>query len=84
MIMMETPPRRASRKLASRTSSPASVLEGVRDFTIKARGQSALAASSAPPFPGDEVQRAVGAAMAGYVERAKQIAALQEDPTPTP
>jgi multidrug efflux pump subunit AcrA (membrane-fusion protein) len=53
----------------------ASVLEGVREFTIKARDQVAIAASSAPPFPGDQVLQAIEAAMARYVERAKQIAA---------
>jgi len=50
------------------------VLEGVREFTIKARDQLATAASTAPPFPGDEILRSLDGPMARYVERAQRIA----------
>ena len=62
-------------RFAELDPASASVLEGVREFTIKARDQVAVAASSAPPFPGDEMMRAAEAPMARYVELAKRIAA---------
>jgi multidrug resistance efflux pump len=62
-------------RFADLVPASSSVLEGIREFTIKARDQVAIAASSAPPFAGDQVLQAVEASMARYVERAKQIAA---------
>jgi multidrug resistance efflux pump len=62
-------------RFAELEPASASVLRGVREFTIKARDQVAIAASSAPPFPADQMLQAIEGAMARYVERAKQIAA---------
>jgi multidrug efflux pump subunit AcrA (membrane-fusion protein) len=62
-------------RFAELEPASSSVLERTREFTIKARDQVAVAASSAPPFPGDQVLQAVEASMARYIERAKHIAA---------
>ncbi len=52
----------------------ASVLEGVRAFTIKARGQIAIDGRGAKALHADESLRTVEAAMAAYVERAEAVA----------
>jgi multidrug efflux pump subunit AcrA (membrane-fusion protein) len=62
-------------RLAELEPASSAVLRNIREFTIKARDQVAIAASSAPPFPGDEMLRAVEVPMSRYVERAQQIAA---------
>ena len=61
-------------RFAELEPASSSVLQGIREFTIKARDQVAIAANSAPPFAGDKVLQTVEAPMARYVERAKQIA----------
>ena len=52
----------------------ASVIQGIRDFTIKARGRLAIDGRTATPLRAEPALRAVGAAMASYVERADAIA----------
>jgi multidrug resistance efflux pump len=50
------------------------VLEGVRGFTIKARGQLAIDGRGAAPLRGEASLQAIDAAMATYVERAEAVA----------
>jgi multidrug efflux pump subunit AcrA (membrane-fusion protein) len=52
----------------------ASVLEGVRGFTIMARNQLVIDGRTATPLRADPILRAVDAAMASYVERAEAVA----------
>jgi multidrug resistance efflux pump len=61
-------------RLAALEPASASVLEGVRGFTIKARGQLAIDARSATPLRGEPIMHAVDAAMADYVARAEAVA----------
>ena len=52
----------------------ASVVQGIRDFTLKARGRLAIDGRTATPLRAEATLRAVDAAMASYVERAEAIA----------
>jgi multidrug resistance efflux pump len=63
-------------RLAALEPAAASVLEGVRGFATEARGDLAMdrVTRTAAPFHGEELQRAVQAAMARYVERAEGVA----------
>lgn len=61
-------------RLAALEPVALSMLEGLRGFTIKARGQLAIEAHAATPLRGEQFLHAFETAMAGYVERAEDVA----------
>jgi multidrug resistance efflux pump len=63
-------------RLAALEPAASAVLEGVRSFTIEARGLLAMdrQTRAATPPRGDDFRRAAEAAMAGYVDRAEAAA----------
>jgi len=61
-------------RIADLEPAAAAVLEGVRSFTIKARGQLAIDGRKATPLHAEPMLRAVDTAMASYVERAEAVA----------
>src|SRR6185369_17252499 len=61
-------------RLAKLDPAAASVVDVLHTFTIKARGQVAVEARSAPSFAGEQLVRAADDAMVQYVQRAGDVA----------